>query len=1001
MEKKNKSNFPVETYISIKKVEHREGNDYYSVSEDKTKIELFEESKKIKNNETINLNANYIFERNPLENAVFFENVCRNSVNEFLNGKRQLILAYGMNKTGKKSNLFGEENSLTNLNHRGIIYRFVEKLLSEVKEKNKKIKDDKLTIYYTFTSNYQSKIIDLINLKINDINTITEEELMKFYENIKLSKDYESSVKKLEIFNIDDFVKNVHQILSIYSRLEHFENKLFSRSNFIMTIQIYNNTGERKSTFTFCTMAASESKSINQIFNIKKTKHSISANADIIAIIELLKLLNKNDISKLKEFFNKNDSFLVGCLKNNFTSECTLKVIGCIFPAPCNQLNVKDTLMIIKRLSNKKADRDDFDKENEEESKDDIIFGLNNKIKSQDKNIEKLKENIFEMKKKMDQSEIEYKSKLDIIKKAFNFEGDINKLLLDDNLLPECKYARQIRDCFSHNYVLSEIIKENESKMKNLKKEKEKIFIEKAVLENDTAMVNMYSKIKDNNELEEKKLRILLEYNNEKDKLRKELDNLRSQNESLKNELNLRNDQFKNLPSILKENVEERVRFGNAKDEIQNYYSNMLKEEGKIVRDKCKKEIEYEKKKLNQIIDEKDELLRIANNKNNKIEYDNNQYLKEIASELVNLHTSLNEVLKEYKQSLDFKKINLNKTPSGMLLKLKDDLDNKLEDIIVQINKRSYPILFKYLNDKNFHCIKSKINYCKSKNTIDKKDKISTENDNNKDKEEKKNAEEKKMNYSINELYEEVFELIGNQNYSELDLENLNNSDLKNIIINLQKKLDKIKEINILLNNSKKSQKVLKNGDKTNNEIENLYFEIEQLKNKLKTQVEISNKYKMILESQQRTISNYKNEQYYKIEKEKIEVKYPTPIIYQVSRPVSKTISNVDFMSDRPKSNISKSEFNGFKINTHQNNNNNTSNTIQNTVNSNQIITSLNNNQITNSSLNHMLPTTSHTRINTAVPNKKVNDNIKLRPSTGIIRPNSSVVTSNIKTNEL
>lgn len=1071
-------------YLNIKKVQHREGNDYFQVSNDKSKFELFDEIKKTKNSDTISLNPTYIFEQNPMENSVIFENVCRNSVSDFLKGQRQLYITYGLTKTGKKTFMFGEENSLSNLNNRGIIYRFIEKLLLSTNKKsiqnsnknvNNKISNQKLNDYnntltanfkadtihnknttsiesseqnysvsYSFYTNFQSKVLDLCKIKSSDIETISETDLLKQYESIKHNKDYENQLNKIEIYDLDDFIKNINQILWMFYRLEPFDNKLYSRSSFILNIHLFDNKGNKISNVCFCSMAAAESKSINQVFNLKKIKHSINVNTDIIALINILREINKKDISKLKDIFNKNDSFLITCLKTNFLFPTQTKIIGCIFPAPYNHSNVKDTIMVLKRLSLKNADVSEFDQEPEEENKDDIIYNLNNKIKNQEKSIDKLKENIFDLKKKIDESEGEYKEKLEVIKKALGFEGDINKLLLNNDYLPEAMYARKIRDSFSHNVVLGCTIKDLEANIFNLKKEKEKVLIEKGVLENDMAMVNMYAKIKENNISEENRLKLLLEYNKDKDELKKQNEQLIKKNESLRNEIELRNSQFKQLPDILKDNIIDKKNLGNLRDELQQYYQRELKAELKILKDQSTKEIKLEKAKLQTTIDSQNEIINDYKSKNIKVEYNMELKLKKVYAELVNLHGILSNTVKEYKTTFDLKKVNLTNIPSGQLLQIKNTCDTKIDDLCFQVNKYSYPNLFEALNDKSLNLHSNHYHYV-NKNTNSTKEggnhKNSTNVYNSSNKKHSSSGLHNNYNTISNfnqnnnkpisvtnvptlaeEYCQEADEILGEKIYYDEDLENLDKALLKTIVLELQTKTERLREIISLMSNSNKGGQLKRYGEKTNSEIENLYHEIEHLKYKLKTQVALTNKYKMILESQERMISNYKNEQYYKLEKNKLDIRPLTPVYSNInsnenkikgnnsngftshsriasanktSRPYSTTLnSKIGLLINNIDSDFSSSKLNkNTNYNTNQTlNTNGNYNTNINT----QCVLPTN----TNIATQPQISTTMNSRINTA---KTTKDQAlqKLRPNTGMMRPNTGMNKSNGETKKV
>ena len=54
------------------------------------------------------------------ENSYIYEEICRNMINEALKKQCFCTLAYGFNLSGKKSSIFGLEDSMTNINSTGL-----------------------------------------------------------------------------------------------------------------------------------------------------------------------------------------------------------------------------------------------------------------------------------------------------------------------------------------------------------------------------------------------------------------------------------------------------------------------------------------------------------------------------------------------------------------------------------------------------------------------------------------------------------------------------------------------------------------------------------------------------------------------------------------------------------------------------------------------------------------------------------------------------------------
>ena len=957
----------VQVYLRIKKVRHKESKDYFHISNNSTEFALYDEAKKTKTKDTVELSTNYILEEGSTENLLAFENVCRNSLFEVFQGQRMLYLTYGLTKTGKKSLLFGEENSKTNINSRGLIYRFVDKMLYETKNKQTNI-----SIYYNFYCNLSNKVLDFSKLlSITDLDILTEQELMAMFEDIKLDKDYENEMNKTQINEMGEFMIIIQKVLTVLYKLEVYDIKVFSRSSLILNVQLYeNDTGNKTSNVCFCAMSAAEMKSSEHNYKMNKIKYCINVNSDSINLIQILKDVNKSDFNRFEYFNNKiYDSFLVYCLKNNFEEPTNARIIGCVFPAPFHYSKVLDTVMVLKRIVANRSDNVcKFD--DEEENKDDIIYDLSNKVKTQEKTIDKLKDNINEYKTKINNNDIKYKDNLELIKKCFNFEGDIIKLSQNDNhYSKESQFARKIRDCLSQNKVLQRKLDEKDHTIKDEKNDKERIQIEKTVLENDKAMVMMYNKIKENNITEEKKLKILLDYNKEKEHMKKLNEQLISQNENLRKEMEDKNKQYKDLPDVLKNNNKNRNDIGEMKRELKSNYDKLLKYELRLMKENHAKELSISKNKAELLLRDNKSKIRELEDEVFNHQYSHKNQINKFYEELMNLNDIILRMLKSYRQTFDMRKVNLHNVPNGLFIKIKESLDKQYEELEIKINKYSYPLLFNAFeakqvtygstkntevneltremnllvdlksqkefmrresnaissnnmnnknnlniedinnnpinpnnpnttnigggeggNNKQYNLTSNIINNAKSRGSQNNKDTMNPKtittksdinnmnNNNNKTVDNKSNnnnntndSNEHLINSaSIEEISMDLQRILPDKKYKFEELEVMSPSELTNIVKDLQAK---ILEYDDYYNRIKNAKRGIQNERTTvrNIEIEKVYSEIAYLKKKLERQVESTRKYKMIAESQERMIDKYKNEQFYKLEKDKID----------------------------------------------------------------------------------------------------------------------------------
>ena len=224
--------------------------------------------------------------------------------------------------------------------------------------------------------------------------------------------------------------------MGLFYKLEAFEKRLYSRTHFIVVLNIINNSGQVISTLSFCQLAGSEKLTSKSSTNVAKTRDSIYIQNSFANLINCISILKSPDFdhNKIKEI-PFDDSTLTHCLKNYIINHFTkFRVIGCINPNTGYYESVKETLMFLFKC--KKAIYDKTSLKNELKSpeikRDEVLYELENKIKAQEKNINKLNDTIIQMTKKIEQNELNYKKNLDLIKTAFAFDGDINKLTLND-----------------------------------------------------------------------------------------------------------------------------------------------------------------------------------------------------------------------------------------------------------------------------------------------------------------------------------------------------------------------------------------------------------------------------------------------------------------------------------------------------------------------------------------------------------------------------------------
>ena len=144
----------------------------------------------------------------------------------------------------------------------------------------------------------------------------------------------------------------------------------------------------------------------------------------------------------------------------------------------------------MKKIINNNQNNDNNNKDNEKDQskqkeleydhrKDDQIFELENKIKTQSKKISDLNDKINNKNEKILMLEKNYKKQVDVLKNYLNFNGDVNILLSGNEYTKEAKLARSIRDAKDNliyykekNIELEKQLKESKELVKKLRTQK-------------------------------------------------------------------------------------------------------------------------------------------------------------------------------------------------------------------------------------------------------------------------------------------------------------------------------------------------------------------------------------------------------------------------------------------------------------------------------------------------------------------------------------------------
>ena len=682
----------IKTFLKIEKTED-DINDLFSLDKNNKIFSLISlDGKKT----DFELNKIFI---NDDENSYIYEMICQNCIEDYIKGINYCFISYGETVNNKFEFLIGNVMAnYININNYGIFLRFLNELLTK---KNKKEFD-----YLIKISNfliYEDGLLDLTyfggkNKKDYEID------INLFLSNAhKITKDSNiiNKMKKINLFKFNDILQYIHYIHIFLSKLK--KEKIYNKSNICFIIYLLKeNTKEIVSATSFIILLGSENlyknskdkkiineNNINNNQLIQTAKISIEASNifnSIINSISYISQKNKNDIK-----YEPNESKLTTvlndiCFGKNIEN-IKYRIIGNIKPMKGYYQNTKDVLIFLfdcwKILnSNTKKDINiKNDKENNQLNLEYIIKEQKNKINNMNWKIEKLNRKIEFLRNN-------YQKQINTIKNCFEFDGDINKLLLGDENSKEMKLVRDYKNYKNivNNCKYNQKILENnlEEATKEIEILKEKLDSKKVQQD----MISYYLSAQKSNKLK----------NDNKDK--NKFNDLSKQIEELKQKLNNKD----KLISIMKKELEEKTNIiltlSNTISIIKNE-KEKEKERNKIEEEK--KENSFLKKELENMKLKKEKTLEEIKNNYDMMVIEKNEELynlkQNLESNISNNNKTMSELIKLYKLFINF--ISYIESNKSNLDKNNDDLTQSIFDIKNKINNMNYPNLFKKLNENS------------------------------------------------------------------------------------------------------------------------------------------------------------------------------------------------------------------------------------------------------------------------------------------------------------
>jgi hypothetical protein len=833
----------VKTYIKVKKVDFTEEKPYYKLSENKQTFFLHDPIRKVESEKSITVNVDNIFTDE--ENSYIYETICRDTIIQAINGKNFCFLGYGVTETSKKSTIFGSLNCVDNINNRGLCFRMIENLINS-----------NVSLNVSYLSVYRNQYIDLANLIGKEKDDYDIEKLLAMYEDVKSTVDVSTVLKKSPLTDLHAAMKFYTRVLAIYRKLDNTSDKrICSRSHFMVVLHLCDKkSGKLISTITFCTFAGSEKLMDIDPHDTKRARDSIYIQNSFANFVKILGNLKASDFKpeKISELpFDEN--VFTFCLKN-FMQNAKFRIIGCIYPNTGYHGNVKDTVMFLfkcRKTTMEKAIKEDT---TPEKARDEEIYKLHTDINSRDKTIGKLKEKIEELQGRLTKANDGYKKDLETVKTAFGFEGDIAKLILNDDYIPEARYARNIRNSVDKVKYLNKRIAELEGKLNQQVEETKKIDMERRIIEADKNMVDIYTKMKENYIHEENKLKINSDHAKELEKLRSENEKLKRKVEHFNSILHEKNRHIDNLPEILKENINERKEFSKKKDELRVSMEAKLKANIDSVNTNGERNGIILKQKFDSVVEQKDQEIYNLREEFTDYKRDAEERIRKCNSDVISFYDNTTRIINTIKKTLDTKRLHVTLLNNPNFNILREEFDKEFKPLCQYINRVNYPQIFAILDTRNREVIvkhksSTVVNRSASAVALTEKPEESKKN--------KTVVEE--VSQDASEVSEEIKKLNSKvPAYSQEELGKFDKDALIGIVEDYQKKVDEMMGFYEKVKRYKRNMKTsIKDTVDGQDEYKRLCHELDRLKRKYEEQVKINNNNKILIESKDRVIDRY------------------------------------------------------------------------------------------------------------------------------------------------
>ena len=700
-------NYPINAIKSFLRIENPKIKDtpFYEINSRQNIITLYNPSEKKKSERSSKFELDKIFTSDN-ENSYIFEEICLNTIKECLEGFSYSFISYGETASKKIDVLIGDVNdSVTNINNRGIYPRLLENLLMKINTD-----ENKYDLLMSFFMVYGNNLVDFSVLKDMDNYNITRDDIFSKYFIIKNETDIIKNITKIKIENTEDNLSFINKIIFNLSKIEkETKEKIFSTSHICLILHIsekQNNKITTISNISFIILNGSEylysnegkklkikenennnSKGIKakKVEGAKNTLETQFTFETIFNCIKSLKCLNIKKLGNQKEnfLFSQLTTVLYNICFGDNIEKIKFRIIGTIYPNTGYYLSAKDTIVFLYECRNimkrKISNSKNLDSQNEttseiiEKKKDDYIYQLEIKIKDQKNKIKDLSKDISQKEDKINFLRNIYKEQINTVKKKLNFPGNINVLISGGENTKEAIFAREMRDyqdCIKRQEGNIHLL---EKQLKEAKEEIIKLKNKNVMKNNDETMINYYVSLRQEEENKKKEQKSLGVLYSQIDDLKKEIKVKDQMNKELQKEIKNKNNILFNLPLALKEN------YTLNKQMLNNNINNNNKNKDSLTKSIKDSEIKSEK-------DEHKEKLTENNNSQSEV-VDNDTYygekIKKIKDEnlkqMMILKNKYEDILFDKKKEFDDIKLNLTKmshTHTNEIISWKKELIN-------------------------------------------------------------------------------------------------------------------------------------------------------------------------------------------------------------------------------------------------------------------------------------------------------------------------------------